>query len=53
MTEFTIKLSHRFSINFSDDFIPPSKYIAPTIASRLSLTILSADLSIFFCEVPK
>ena len=53
MTELSIKLSQKFSINFSDDFIPPSKYIAPTIASRLSLTILSADLSIFFCEDPK
>ena len=40
-------------MNFSADFIPPSRYIAPTIASKQSLVILSADLISFLCEEPK
>ena len=44
--------SQKFRINFSTDFKPPSKYIAPTIASKQSLLILSADLSSFLWEDP-
>ena len=44
--------SQKLKINFSTDFSPPSRYIAPTIASKQSLLILSADLSSFLCEEP-
>ena len=40
-------------LNFSTDLRPPSKYIAPTIASKQSLLILSADRSTFLCVDPR
>ena len=39
-------------MNFSTVLSPPSKYIAPTIASKQSLLILSADLPSFLFEDP-
>ena len=45
--DLSIKGSQKFKINFSDDFKPPSIYMAPTIASKQSLIILSVDLSKF------
>ena len=50
--DLSIKGSQKFKINFSDDFKPPSIYMAPTIASKQSLIILSVDLSKFLWDVP-
>ena len=51
IVDFNKCSSQKLSINFSTDLRPPSKYIAPTIASKQSLLILSADLSSFY-EAP-
>jgi hypothetical protein len=50
--DFNKYSSQKLRINFSTDLRPPSKYMAPTIASKQSLLILSADLSSFLCEDP-
>ena len=50
--DFTRYSSQKIKINFSTDFNPLSRYIAPIIASKQSLLILSADLSSFLWEEP-
>ena len=42
----------QFKINFSEDLSPPSKYIAPTKASKQSLIILSVDPLNFYVTNP-
>ena len=43
----------KLKINFSAHFKPLARYMAPTIASKQSLLILSANLSSFLCDEPK